>query len=82
MWVFSLFSNFWIKIRVIFFVVTGALFFLWEFRRRAKKQGSQEAMDKVNKETQRVKDEWSKIDNSDVSIDDAINGLRKHKRKD
>lgn len=82
MWVFSLFSNFWIKIRVIFFVVTGVLFFLWELRRRAKKQGSQEAMDKVNKETQRVKDEWSKIDNSDVSIDDAINGLRKHKRKD
>lgn len=80
--VFNFFSELIYKFK--FYIIVAAGLLAWYFRSiiKARNEGRKEVQDNIKKETQRVKDEWSKIDNSDVSIDDAIDGLRKHKRKD
>lgn len=80
--VFNFFSEIVYKFK--FYFLLGAGLLAWYFRSlsKARNEGRKEVQEKINKETQKVRDEWSKIDNSDVSIDDAINGLHKHSRKD
>lgn len=80
--VFNFFSNLFYKFKLYFFIALGIIVWILQIKWDARKKAKKEVIDSINKETQRVRDEWSKIDNSDVSIDDAINGLRKHKRKD
>ena len=46
------------------------------------KEGENKLRDKINKDNERIQNEWSKIDNSNLSVDDAVNSLRKRARKE
>ena len=51
--------------------------YIWKIKRDAEAKGRKEIVDKVNAETQRKKDEWQKIDDTPLGVDDALSRLRK-----
>ncbi len=54
----------------------GVVGFLFKYGSDQKKQGENQALSKVNTETQKVQDEWNKVDARPKSVDDAIERLR------
>jgi hypothetical protein len=45
-------------------------------------EGENRLREKINKDNERIQNEWSKIDNSNLSVDDAADSLRKRARKE
>ena len=66
------------KEKLIGIGIAVALFMGWVFKikRDAEKKGAQKVTDAINKETKRTKDEWQKIDDTPLGVDDALRGLR------
>ena len=64
--------------------LAALLFIGWIFKIKhdAEKKGAQKVTDAINKETQKTKDAWQKIDNTPVGVDDALNSLRKRTNRD
>jgi len=67
------------KERLIGIAVAAVIFMGWIFKIKhdAEKKGAQKVTDAINKETEKKKDAWQKIDNTPVGVDDALNSLRK-----
>lgn len=55
---------------------------IFKIRRDAERKGAQKATDAINKETQRTRDEWNKIDSSPVPVDDALSSLRQRAHRE
>lgn len=67
-----------IAIGVAFLAVLG---YIWNIKRKAKAEGKAEVITEINKQTQKTKDEWNKIDSTDLSVDDALSRLRQRSNR-
>lgn len=66
------------KEKLIGLGIAVALFMGWvlKIKRDAERKGAQKVTDAVNKETERTKNEWQKIDDTSLGVDDALRRLR------
>lgn len=66
------------KEKLIGLAIAVALFMGWVFKikKDAERKGAQKVTDAVNKETERTRNEWQKIDDTPLGVDDALRRLR------
>ncbi len=66
------------KEKLIGIGIAVALFMGWilKIKRDAERKGAQKVTDAVNKETERTRNEWQKIDDTPLGVDDALKRLR------
>jgi hypothetical protein len=69
-----------LKVWGVLLAVGVFLAWLAKFRYDAIKLGEQRIKDKVRAKTEKVHEEWSEIDRSDPSLDDALDELQRDRR--
>lgn len=64
-----------LAIKVIVKVILGYVKMLWD-RFTLKEQGRREVREQINKATEKLKNEFEKIDNSGTTVESALDRLR------
>lgn len=67
----------WIKVNVWAVVVVVGLGFLAKFGSDKRTQGRQDIVESINKNNQKVQDDWDKIDRTNPTVDGSLDRLRK-----
>lgn len=78
----QVFNDIWLKIAAVGAIILALLGALFKYGADKKAQGARTVTDEINKKSQKVQDDWDKIDRTNPTVDESLNRLRQRGRSE